>query len=292
MSYDEDSKYPDPAEEQAAAAQDAEADRHRPPEDPGAEPGPDPWGVPQPDTPARHLLPVPWTDAVGQLNVDQLRTLSPIVQAGLIDALRSAATAVRAARGTVVVPEDTYDLTRRVVAAGEVLRQMRDAFEAAAKEADAIAEEEALTAVGGLPGYEEAPSGSHFVPDGAGQRIAVTPQWKAGQSTWDVDTLSAWVAEQTVADEGRHQPEELAGPGDDPAEAPVWTNDEAVSLVRDGMDRLLRLGSYTPAVAKIEAERRRLAGLQRDSDAAVLRQVRSVGLRAYQGVKITREPLK
>lgn len=224
------------------------------------------------------------------LDVDRLRELSPLIRTGLVNALRSAAREVRSARGTVVVPEDTYDLTRRVVAAGEVLRQMRDAFEAAAKEADAIAEEEALTAVGGVPGAEEVPSGSHFVPDGEGQRIAVSPDWKPGESTWDVDTLAAWVAEQVVADEAR-KPIEVP-PGDDPETVPVWSNSEAVSLVRDGIDKLLRLGKYLPGAKAIEAERKRLAGLQRDADAAVLRQVRSIGLRQYKGVKITREPAK
>jgi hypothetical protein len=67
----------------------------------------------------RHLLPVPWTDTVGQLDTDTMRKLAPEIRTGLIDALRSSATAVRAARGTVVTPEDTYDLVRRLTAAQE-----------------------------------------------------------------------------------------------------------------------------------------------------------------------------
>lgn len=244
-------------------------------------------------TPAKlYLGPVANTHIVVTLpealdNLDAMRAAAPAVRQHLIDRLRAEAATVRETRGTVVVPEDTYDLVRRLVAAEEVLRQWSQAFLDAAKEAVALSEEEALTAMGGYPGVEEAPSGSLFVPDGEGQRIAVTPDWKPGESTWDVDTLAAWVAERVVDDEARPDGSEL---GAEPT--PVWTNGEAVSLCRDAIDKLLRLGRFTPAAAKVEAERKRLAGLQRDSDAAVLRQVRTVGPRQYKGVKITREEAK
>lgn len=228
-------------------------------------------------------LPAPFGHPFGGLDVDTLRVLAPQVRDGLIAEMRAAASAVRAGRGTVVVPEDTYDLVRRLTAAEEVMRQWAQAFNAAAAEAVALMEEEALTAMGEYPGVEEAPSGSLFVPDGEGQRIAVTPQWKAGETTWDVDTLCAWIAERVVEDE--HVTPEVEG-------GPCWTNEEAVSLIRDGLDKLRRLGRFTPGASLIEAERKRLAGLQRDSDAAVLRQVRSVGPRKYQGVKVTREESK
>lgn len=227
-------------------------------------------------------LPAPLSDLSGQLDVDALRKLAPEVRTGLVAALRASAAQHRAARGTVVVPEDTYELVRRVTAAEEVLRQWAQAFTAAAAECVAIAEEEALTAMGPRPGIEEAPSGSLFVPDGEGQRIKVEPDWRAGDTTWDVDTLAAWVAEETVSAEGVGLETEEA----------VFTAQEAVSLVRDGIDKLRRLGRFTPGASLIEAERKRLAGLQRDTDAAVLRQVRSVGPRQYRGVKVTREESK
>jgi hypothetical protein len=230
-------------------------------------------------TPDRHLLPVPWTDAVGQLDVDTLRKLAPEIRAGLIDALRSSATAVRAARGTVVAAEDTYDLVRRTTAAGEVLRQWRDAFEAAAKEADAIAEEEALTAMGEADGI---PLGSLFVPDGVGQRIAVRADYAPGSDTWDTDSLKGWLAEDTVAE---------LGLGDE-SDRPVLTVQETVSVVRDALDRLTNLGRFTPAVTAVKALRIRLAERGRDADAAVLGQLRSTGDRKYKGVKITREEAK
>jgi hypothetical protein len=249
----------------------------------------------------------------GQLDVDRLRTLAPEIRTGLIAALRLAATEVRAARGTVVTPEDTYDLTRRTVAAGEVLRMWRDAFEAAAKEADAIAEEEALTAVGGMPGYEDAPAGSLFVPDGEGQRIAVTPDWKPGDSTWDLGSLCGWVIDQAVDEvkahrrrEARERQEQRQAAADpngegvepeplDPVAAAselAWYESDAREVAHDAVLRLLGLGTFSPGIKKLDALRRKLAENGRDADAAVLRQVRTVGLRQYKGVKITREEAK
>lgn len=240
----------------------------------------------------RHQLPERWTEATGTLDVDTLRTLAPQVRSGLIDSLRASARQHREARGTVVVPEDTYELVRRLTAAQEVLTQWAQAFVEAAKECTSLMEEEALAANGGMPGYEEAPSGSLFVPDGSTQRIAVTPDWKSGESTWDVDTLAAWIAETVVTDEGRKPDVDCINEGEDPADVPVWSNAEAVSLCRDAIDKLRRLGTYSPGIKLLEAERKRLSGLGRDSDAAVLRQVRQVGLRQYKGVKVSREATK
>lgn len=244
------------------------------------------------------------------IDLDRMREAAPVLRARLIDLLRDSAKILREGRGTVVVPEDTYDLVRRTTAAGEVLRQWRDAFEAAAKEADAIAEEEALTALGGYPGMEEAPSGSLFVPDGAGRRIAVTPEWKPGESTWDVASLAGWVVDEAVAevrDERRHearrraeerqaaadpnaegvQPEPLP-PGALAAEL-AWYESDAQQAAHGAVLRLLELGTYTPGIKKLDALRRKLSERGRDADAAIIRQVRTVGLRAYRGVKITRE---
>lgn len=232
--------------------------------------------APDPEPPN---LPAPFGDA-GQLDLDTLRTLAPRVRTGLVESLRYSARLLRQGRGTVVVPEDTFDLVRRVTAAEEVLRQWSQAFAAAAAECVAIAEEEALTANGSYPGVEEAPSGSLFVPDGAGQRIAVRPDWKPGDAVFDVDTLAAWIAEQTVADEARKPDEEGAS---------VWTNEEATSLVRDGIDRILALGKFTPGAKLLDALRKRLAEAGRDTDAGVIRQVRHAGDRRYVGVKVTRE---
>jgi hypothetical protein len=244
------------------------------------------------DTPTRQLLTDEERDAFreasnlpllfatgGQLDVDRLRELAPAVRRGLVAALRSAATELRAGRGTVVAAEDTYDLVRRTVAAGEVLRQWRDAFEAAAREADAIAEEEAVTAMGENDGI---PLGSLFVPDGVGQRIAVRADYTSGLDTWDLDSLKGWLAEDTVAE---------LGLGEE-SDRPVLTVQEAVSVVRDALDRLTGLGRFTPSITLIKALRTRLAERGRDVDAAVLGQLRSTSDRRYKGVRITREDSK
>jgi hypothetical protein len=205
-------------------------------------------------------LPAPFVGEHGVLDVDRLRELAPVIRDGLIDALRSSAFDLRKGRGTVVVPEDTYDLVRRVTAA----------------------EEEALTANGSYPGVEEAPSGSLFVPDGSGWRIAVRPDWHSGESAWDVPSLVGWLVDDEIADA-------TAALRNDGQLLTPAVEEYAREVARGVVDRLLALGRYTPGASKIEALRRRLAGQQRDDDAAVIRQVRSVGPRRYAGVKVTRE---
>jgi hypothetical protein len=256
-------------------------------------------------------LPAPIGGPDGQLDADALRELAPRLRRDLIAALRNAATQVRQARGTVVVPEDTYDLVRRVVSAGESLRSVRDAFDAAAREADAIAEEEALAVSGAeLDGMLTA---SLFVPDGAGQRIAVRADYAAGSSAWDVPTLVAWLIDDEVdnlngerraeARRAREQRQAAADPNAegiepgprDPVEVAAelaYYEVDVRSVAHEVVVRLLQLGKYTPAAREVEALRKRLAEQQRDSDAAVIRQVRSVGPRTYRGVKITREETK
>lgn len=228
--------------------------------------------------PAEELLPA----IVRGLDFDGMRQAAPVLRDRLTALLRDSARLIREARGTVVAPEDTYDLTRRLTAAGEVMRQWRDAFDAAAREADALIEEEAVTVFGESGGV---PNASLFVPDGAGQRIAVRAEWDSAKDAWDLDSLAGWIAETTVADEGRS---DRLGNAEG---APVWNNEEAVSLVRDGIDRLLALGRFSPGVKLIEAARLRLAERGRDAEAAVLRQVRTRGARVYKGVTITREDM-
>jgi hypothetical protein len=214
-----------------------------------------------------------------RLDVDRMRDQAPAVRRHLIHSLRASAAALRTGRGTVIAAEDTYDLVRRTTAAGEVLRMWRDAFEAAAREADAIAEEEAITAMGEADGI---PLGSLFVPDGAGQRIAIRADYAPGSDAWDLDSLKGWLAEDTVAELG------LGGESD----RPVLTVQETVSVVRDALDRLTALGRFSPGAAAIKALRTKLAERGRDRDAAVLGQLRSTGDRKYRGVKITREEAK
>jgi len=230
-------------------------------------------------------LPAPIGGPDGQLDADALRALAPILRRDLIASLRSAATAVRQARGTVVVPEDTYDLVRRVVSAGESLRSMAEAFTAAAREADAIAGEEAL-AVSGAE-LDGTLLSSLFVPDGAGQRIAVRADYASGSSTWDVPSLVGWLAEDEARDHvASSASDELSTEQEEAAVA------DLVEYGRGLVDRLLLLGTFSPGAKLVDGLRKRLAEQQRDADAAVVRQVRTVGPRTYLGVKITREDAK
>jgi hypothetical protein len=256
-------------------------------------------------------LPAPIGGPDGTLDADALRQLAPVLRRDLIASLRGAATAVRQARGTVVAPEDTYDLVRRTVSAGESLRSMAEAFLAAAREADAIAEEEALTVAGAEA--DGVLLASLFVPDGEGQRIAVRADWQPGSSTWDVPSLVGWLIDDEVAEvkgerreearlrrEARQAAADPNGEGIEPepldpvaaaAEA-AWYESDARHVAGQVVARLLGLGRYTPAAREVEALRKRLAEQQRDADAAVIRQVRSTGPRTYRGVKVTREEAK
>jgi hypothetical protein len=241
-------------------------------------------------------LPAPIGGPDGQLDADALRALAPTLRRDLITALRHGATMVRQARGTVVAPEDTYDLVRRVVSAGESLRSVAEAFHAAAAEADAIAEEEALAVSGAeLDGVLTA---SLFVPDGVGQRIAIRADYASGSSTWDVPSLVGWLIDDEVADRQAAIDHEAARPGYQPGDVTGWQADDAREVARGvvarlvGLDGLPGLGSFTPGAKPVEQLRKRLAEQQRDADAAVIRQVRSVGSRTYRGVKVTREETK
>jgi len=211
-------------------------------------------------------------------SVDAMRAAAPAVRALLIDRLRAEATAVRTERGTVVVPEDTYDLVRRLTAAGEVLRQWASAFTEAAKEADALTAEEALAVSGAeLDGVLTA---SLFVPDGEGQRIAVRAEYGSRPTVWDVPSLVGWLVDDEVAD--------ARNPRTDDPDEPYGV-DEVRAVARGVVDRLLALGKYEPQVTKVEALRKRLAEAGRDRDAGIIRQVRQAGAAPYKGVKVTRE---
>jgi hypothetical protein len=236
-------------------------------------------------------LPAPIGGPDGQLDADGLRALAPILRRDLIASLRYAATAVRAARGTVVVPEDTYDLVRRVVSAGESLRSVAEAFTAAAREADAIAEEEALQVSGAE--HDGMLTASLFVPDGTGQRIAVRADYASGSSVWDVSSLVGWLIDDEVTNRQAAIEREAIADGVD-----GWTPEDVREVARGvvarliGLDGVTGLGKYTPGAREVEALRKRLAEQQRDADAGVIRQVRTVGPRTYRGVKVTREEAK
>lgn len=245
---------------------------------------PEPAAAPTPN------LPAPIGTAGGQLDLDGMVAALPQVRDGLTAALRHAVALAREARGTVVTPEDTFPLVRRLTHADEVLGQWSRVFADAAREARALIEEEALTVAGAE--HDGMLSDSLFVPDGVGQRIAVRGDWAPGDSTWDVPSLVGWLVDDEVADmlaAIRHEREW----GND---EPTLRADDARTVARNvvarliGLDGMPGLGRFSPGASAIKALRTKLAELGRDSEAAILAGVRTVGLRTYRGVKITREP--
>lgn len=215
------------------------------------------------------------------LDLDAMRTAAPVLHAELVGLLRDSTRQIRQARGRVVAAEDTYDLTRRLTAAGEVMRQWRDAFDAAGRECDALLAEEAITAVGEADGI---PLGSHFVPDGAGQRIAVRADYGSGGDQWDLASLVGWIAE----DEAQEQ---VASLGDLSSEQEDTAVRDYRDVARTAMERLLALGRFAPSVTAIDSLRLRHAEQGHDAEAAILGQLRTRGARIYKGVKVTREPM-
>jgi hypothetical protein len=261
---------------------------------------PDVWGWADPenagDAFAEHMrtahpspvlpnLPEPFGHPFGGLDVDALRTLAPQIRTGLVAELRHAAALAREARGTVVVPEDTYPLVRSLTAAEEVLLQWSSAFTAGAAEARAIVEEEALTVAGSE--QDGVLTSSLFVPDGEGQRIAVRADYASGSSTWDVSTLVGWLIDDEVTNTVATLDE---GEPLDRTDLAQVARGVVARLI--GLDGMPGLGKFTPGAREVENLRKRLAEQQRDADAAVIRQVRTVGPRTYRGVKITREEAK
>lgn len=239
------------------------------------------------DGPELPNLPAPIGDNTGQLDLATLSAALPLVRADLVLALRQAAADHRRARGTVVTAEDTYPLVRRLTEADEVLGQWSRAFADAAKEARAIIEEEALTVAGAE--HEGTLSDSLYVPDGVGRRIAVRGDWQAGSSTWDVPSLIGWLVDDEVAEAKGADALQRKAREQGVVMPKSWDDDEVREVARNIVDRLLALGSYTPNATKIKTLRVKLAELGRDAEAAVIAQVRSVGLRTYKGVKVTRE---
>lgn len=239
------------------------------------------------DGPELPNLPAPIGDNTGQLDLATLSAALPLVRADLVLALRQAAADHRRARGTVVTAEDTYPLVRRLTEADEVLGQWSRAFSDAAKEARAIIEEEALTVAGAE--HEGTLSDSLYVPDGVGRRIAVRGDWQAGSSSWDVPSLIGWLVDDEVAEAKGADALQRKAREQGVVMPKSWDDDEVREVARNVVDRLLALGSYTPNATKIKTLRVKLAELGRDAEAAVIAQVRSVGLRTYKGVKVTRE---
>lgn len=223
-------------------------------------------------------LPVPLASADGALDIDGIAALNVGLRANLEAAVRAAATNLRQARGTVVTPEDTFDLTRRLVHAQEVLNQTAAAFTAAGKACTLEIEEEVRLGVGEQNGV---PNGRMVVPSG-GVEYVISPEYSTAPDTWDLVSIVGVVADRATA---------LAESPRDPDEP--WTQDDAREVAAEACTILLGLiASPKLKTTAVDALSRTLAGEGDDTRAGVLRQSRVRGGSTYKGVKVTAEEPK
>lgn len=249
----------------------------------------------QPEQPTTPNLPAPLGTSSGALDLDALAAGAVHLRAQLEHALATAVMEMRAARGTVVSQEDTYELVRRLAKAQEVFGQWAGAFTAAGKACTQHIEDELLTAVGEQDGI---PTGRMIVPTGGAHEYVVTPEYRAGSDTWDVHSIIGVVADVAAAEHAASGCScEPYPSGDGPERDCVVHGDPAVvsqEVAANAGHKLLGLLSSPKwASTKVDALRRSLAGTpEGDRMASVLGQARNKGERVYQGVKVELEEAK
>jgi len=199
------------------------------------------------------------------------------LKALLLHKIEHGVAAMRAERGDVHMPEDTFALQRELAYAKDVLGEYGRAFAAAEKVALQIAEEELIEAVGEQDGIPNEPL---IVPDGRGD-VRVAPDFK-NEYQFDLDSLIEVVAVRWGSDLARLIALDGAAPPN--VDVPVT----AVRTVRDALNELLSLGSFLPSVRAVDAYAKHVARQGDDNMSAVVRSAKRK-TRKYKGVKITRE---
>jgi hypothetical protein len=157
---------------------------------------------------------------------------------------------IRDERGEVTGPEDTFDLIRRLTAAGERLGDYGRAFMAVAKTTKDIVEEEHLEAVGDSDGI---PASNLKVPT-AGGDISITRDLQ-NQYDIDMDQVVAVLAAQTALAWGERacQDLQLSTPSEQPEQFAIEVALTALSFV----------GAAKPKVTSVRALAEQLS---RDGD--------------------------
>lgn len=232
-------------------------------------------------------LPAPLGTSTGALDLDALETGVVHLRAQLEHALATAVAEMRAARGTVVTQEDTYELVRRLAHAQSVFGQWAAAFTAAGKACTGHIEDELITAVGEQDGV---PMSRMVVPTG-GQEYVVSPKYRAGTDRWDVASILGVVCDLAVAG----QPVPTTDPDNDGLQAHEKALREYASEVAgDACHKLMGLLSSPKwSSTKVDALRRQVAGsTDGDRMAGVLGQARVKGERVYEGVTVELEEAK
>lgn len=234
-------------------------------------------------------LPAPLGTSTGALDLDALEAGVVNLRSQLEHALATAVAEMRAARGTVVTQEDTYELTRRLAHAQSVFGQWAAAFTAAGKACVGHIEDELIAGVGEQDGI---PVGRMVVPTGGGHEYVISPKYRPGPDRWDVASIIGVVCDLAVAS----QPVPTTDPDNDGLQAHEKALTEYASEVAgDACHKLLGLISSPKwSSTKVDALRRQVAGNGTDGDrlAGVLGQARNRGERVYEGVTVELEEAK
>lgn len=176
---------------------------------------------------------------------------------------------IRDERGEVTGPEDTFDLIRRLTAAGERLGEYGRAFTAVAKTTKDIVEEEHLEAVGDSDGI---PASNLKVPT-AGGDILITRDL---QNVYDIDM------EQVVAVLAAQVSTSFEKRGGDPARQP---EDYAIEVA---LTALTFVGAAKPKVTAVRALAEQLSREGDDQLAKVARDsIRKT--QKFKGIKVDRK---
>lgn len=204
----------------------------------------------------------------------------------LKEQLDTAVLAERARRGDVHSPEDTFGMHRSLARVVEVTKDYEYAFRAARREAEAIAEEELIEAVGEQDGHPNQPL---TVPDPEGD-VRISPS-VVNSYQIDQDALHSAVAFSMLA--GSDSSGELI----DLVEKALYHGEDRVDdflaqLITEALNVLCTLGKFEPQVSKVRVFAKELArepggdGVSATVTSAIKKTT------DYRGVKIERKVAK
>jgi hypothetical protein len=234
-----------------------------------------------PGQPAPEVLP-----ELAALTIPQLAAAAAGLGPALAARVRETAQAIRNDRAPGRVhAADTFALVRSLTAAQEVLSDVARGFTAGADAARQEIAEDIIAVHGEQDGI---PGGRLVVPDLDGTEIVARPDFGSAGRSWDVSTLV-----ETLISVARLGAEPIVGAGipvADLGEAYV-AGLEAGARAMAGL--LEEIGAFKdPAVTKVDALGRKLAGQGHDRLTRALDASSAPGTRRYKGVVVEREAAK
>lgn len=224
---------------------------------------------------------------LGDTTMPTPRNLARILK----DQLNAGVLAERRRRGDVTQPEDTFAMQRSLMDVVDVCKEYEYAFRTAKREAEAVAEEELIEAVGEQDGH---PNQALTVPN-AGGDIRVSPVLVNGYEI-DMDALMSAVEFATVeAWRGSLTGWLSCLTSDDPlevAEGAAKRDDFLAGFLGAAMSTLLSLGKFEPQVSKVRVFAKELAREPGGDgvSATVTSAIRKTT--DYRGVRIERKTTK